>query len=168
VKTEPSVTIISACTARKQDSIPIHQGARIVRPEDYLDDVNLIRKLIQTRQKILANPKAKVGNKLTYAFDLYVNTGNAYRQIKTKHYAKVKSLLKLGEIHWFFLSGGYGIINALEPARMYQATFNRSIHYLKKIPFTATLWKEDLIKICDKLIRKLTSKNIENKCRRPT
>jgi cytoplasmic iron level regulating protein YaaA (DUF328/UPF0246 family) len=140
MKSEPRVMIITACTARKSDSIPIPQGAKIIQPKDYLDDKKLIEKLFQIRRKIFADPKAKVGTKSTYAFDLYVNTGNAYKEIRTKYYKKIKSLLKSGEIMWFFLSGGYGIINALEPAKRYQATFSRSIAYANKIPFTAKIW----------------------------
>lgn len=160
MKTEPSVTIISACTARKQDAIPIPQRAKTVQPEDYLDDENLIKKLLQTRQKILVDPRAQVGNKLTYAFDLYVNTGHAYKEIRTSHYKNIKILLKSGKIEWFFLSGGYGIINALEPANRYQATFSKSIAYKRKIPYTAKMWGENLTRICDDMIKKQNPKDV--------
>ena len=81
MKTKPIFMIISACTARKQDSISIPQGAKIVQPKDCLNDKVLIEKFVKTRKTILADPKAKVGTKSTYAFDLYVNTGNAYKSV---------------------------------------------------------------------------------------
>lgn len=147
--------IFSSCTARKRDDISIPKGAITIQPTDYLDDKNLIKKLSQTRQQILEDPKAHIGTRSTYAFDLYVNTGNAYRELRAKYYERTKSLLISRKIEWFFLSGGYGIINALEPAKKYQATFNRSISYMKKIPFTANLWRENLTEICENIIAKV-------------
>jgi len=58
------------------------------------------------------------------------------------------------EIEWFFLSGGYGIIHALEAAKKYQATFDRNIARKKKIPYTADLWKSTLPLICNAIASK--------------
>lgn len=134
--------VITSCTAKKMDKISIPSNGKIVQPKDYITDQSLLAELNKTRKEIFEDTRSNFGNDLTYAFDLYVNTGFAYKRLKQKHYAKIKSLLLLNELDWYFLSGGYGIINALEPASKYQATFNRSIAYKNKIPFTTNLWKK--------------------------
>lgn len=144
--------IITSCTARKIDSIPIPKRAITIHPQECLKDKNLLVKLYQTRQKIFNDPRANVGTKSTYAFDLYVNTGNAYKELRKDYYKKIKSLLFSRNLDWYFLSGGYGLIHALEPAKKYQATFNRNISYKNNIPFTANLWKEILPEIIEKII----------------
>lgn len=97
-----------------------------------------------------------LGNKNTYAFDLYVRAGNAYKEILKKNYNRLRShLFHPNKIEWFFLSGGYGIIHALEEAKKYQATFTRSIAYQNNIPYTGTVWKDVLPPICDAIIGKL-------------
>lgn len=68
--------------------------------------------------------------------------------------------MKATIIDWFFLSGGYGILNALEPVVKYQATFSKGIHYQKKIPFTAKKWDNTLTDICESIIKKHNSKNV--------
>lgn len=146
--------ILTSCTARKLDGIPIPQRALTIQPSDYLKDQNLLKKLKQTRQQIFADPRANVGIKSTCAFDLYTNTGNAYKELKKNHYEKIKSLLVSRKLDWYFLSGGYGLIHALEPAKKYQATFNRSISYMKKIPFTANLWSKTLPDVIEHIISK--------------
>jgi len=83
-----------------------------------------------------------------------VRAGNAYRNLRKDNYSRLKAAIISGEIEWFFLSGGYGIVHALETARKYQATFNRSIAYQKKIPFTADLWETTLTSLCDAVISK--------------
>jgi hypothetical protein len=56
-----------------------------------------------------------------------------YRELKNKNYYRLRSaLLSSNTIEWFFLSGGRGVIHALEAARKYQATFNRNIAYQKR------------------------------------
>jgi len=153
------IVIFSACSARKDDEIPIPEGVKASQPSDYLHDVS-IERFQDIRNQILSDPRARIGNKPTFAFDLYVRTGNAYKDLRTVNYKKSKSLLISGEINWFFLSGGYGILNALESARKYQATFNRNIAYQKNIPFTANLWKGMLTKISDGIIRRFNPKHI--------
>jgi hypothetical protein len=63
-------------------------------------------------------------------------------------------LLSSDSVEWFFLSGGYGIIHALEKARKYQATFTQSIAYQNKIPYTGKLWAPLLTRICDSILLK--------------
>jgi len=147
--------LITSCSASKDDSIPIILGSKIVDLTDYLDDGYLISKLIETRKTIFSDPRAKLGNSETYAFDLYVRAGKAYSLVFNKYYYQVKRMLvEDSALLWFFISGGYGIINALEKARKYQATFNRSIAYQKKIPFATNLWKPILTEICDNILQK--------------
>lgn len=146
--------IFTSCTARKSDEIPITQRENTVQPSDYLDNDDLIKKLNRTRHQIFDDPRAKIGTKTTCAFDLYINTGNAYKELKKNHYKQIRSLIISKKLDWYFLSGGYGIIHALEPAKKYQATLNRSISYKKKIPFTANLWKDILPQIIETIISK--------------
>lgn len=149
------IIIITSCSASKDDSIPIPKGSKVVQPSYYLDDKGLISRLHSIRERIFHDSRARVGAKITYAFDLYIRAGNAYRDLRANNYQRLKSLLtSTNNIEWFFLSGGYGIIHALEAARRYQATFNKNIAYQKKIPFTANMWKDALISICDAIVAK--------------
>jgi len=129
---------------------------KITQPSDYLDDGRLISTLQNTRKRILENPKAYLGNKETYAFDLYTLAGNAYKVIRESGaLQKIKALLiSKNDIQWFFLSGGYGIIHALEAAKKYQATFSQGIAYKKGIPYTTNLWRSSLPSICDTIFSK--------------
>jgi len=149
------VLIISSCSARKDDSVPISEGSKVVQPSYYLDDESLIMRLNSIRERIFQDPRANVGSRTTYAFDLYVRAGNAYRELREKNYYRLKSaLLSSNIIEWFFLSGGYGVIHAFEAARKYQATFNRNIAYQSNIPYTANLWNSVLPSILDAIISK--------------
>jgi len=146
--------VISPCSASKDDSVPIPKGSRVVNPSDYLNSQNLIFQLTNIRQGIFQNPRASVGVRITYAFDLYVNAGNAYKNLRACNYLKLKAMLLSNEIEWFFLSGGYGIIHASEEARKYQATFNANIARQKNIPLTGNLWSNVLPSICDDIVSK--------------
>lgn len=113
----------------------------------------MVSKLCNIRNRIFQDPRIRVGTKTTYAFDLCVRAGKAYRDLLKSNYQRLKlKLLSSNEIEWFFLSGGYGIIHALEKARKYQATFNRSIAYQNDIPYTAKFWNDSLTSICDAII----------------
>lgn len=149
------IIIITSCSASKDDSIPIPNGSKVIHPSYYLSDEKLLSRLYNIREDIFQDPRAIVGTKITYTFDLIARAGNAYRDLK-ENYHRLKSLLISNSIEWFFLSGGYGIMHALEPARKYQATFNRSIAYQKQIPFTANLWSNILTTICDAIISKFS------------
>lgn len=149
------ILIISACSSSKNDTNPIPEKSVRISPRDYLDDAEHVSQLLATRKRIFEDPRANIGSSVTHAFDLYVNAGYAYKQLRLENNEEMKTLLgKDDQIEWFFLSGGYGIINALEPAVKYQATFNRSISYQNDIPFTGTLWKRFLPKILDEIISK--------------
>lgn len=148
------ILIITSCSASKDDSIPISNDSKVVQPSSYLDDKRLISRLHSIRDRIFQDPRAHAGAKITYAFDLYVRAGNAYRDLRKNNYQRLESMLISNSLEWFFLSGGYGIVHALEPAKKYQATFNRSIAYQKKILFTANLWNNTLTTICDAIVTK--------------
>lgn len=149
------IIVITSCSASKDDSIPILNGSKVVQPSYYLDDKGLISRLHSIRNRIFQDQRARIGTKTTYAFDLYIRAGNAYRNLRKDNYQRLKSMLTSSNIiEWFFLSGGYGIVHALEVARRYQATFNRSIAYQKKIPYTTDLWNNTLTSICDVIVAK--------------
>jgi len=147
------ILIFSACSAKKDDSIPIESPSSSISPAYYLCDSSLISALHEMRNRVFGDPNAKLGTKRTYAFDLYVRTGQAYRGLNIKYYDVTKrALLGKNGIEWFFLSGGFGIIHALEESWRYQATFNRTIAHEKGIPFTANLWRPLLPTLCDSAI----------------
>lgn len=155
------IMILSACSAKKDDSIQIDPSASIVTPSYYLSDQNMISALYEKRENIFQNPKAKVGFKRTCAFNLYVRTGKAYKGLNDNYYFEMKkALIERRGIEWFFLSGGFGLVHALEEARTYQATFNYTIAHQNDIPYTATLWKALLPAICDSAISRLTPEHV--------
>ena len=149
------IVIISSCSASKDDTIPILNDSITVQPSHYLQNKALLSLLASTRERIFQDPRANVGKKTTYAFDLYARAGNAYRDLRGFNYQRSKNTLLSGEIGWFFLSGGYGIVHGLEPAHKYSVTFNRSIAYQKRIPFTTPLWKNTLPTIIEAIISDL-------------
>jgi hypothetical protein len=149
--------VVSSCCAKKDDSIPIPKGSRVVEPSYYLEQP-LVHGLLKTRERILRDPLACVGARTTYAFDLNVRFGRAYKDLFANHYDRVKSLLLSGGVvEWFFLSGGYGIVHALEEVKRYQATFNRTIAYKNRVLYTADLWKNILPSICDSILSRIRS-----------
>lgn len=149
------ILIISSCSAAKDDSIVIPLGWKVVEPPYYLDDIQLLTMLKSLRKTIFLDPRANVGKSVTYALDLYVRKGRAYKELFRHNYNRIKELLVESKIvEWFFLSGGFGIIHALERAHKYQATFNYNVAYQKKIPYTAKIWNATLVKICDHILSK--------------
>lgn len=150
------LVVFTSCAAGKDDSIPISRASKVVDPAYYLD-AHLIPSLLSTRERIFRDPRASVGTKTSYALDLYGRTGRAYRHLLEHNYPRLKSmLLSSDSVEWFFLSGGYGVVHALEEARRYQATFNQSIAYQNKIPYTAKLWKPLLSSICDCILARFS------------
>ena len=148
--------VITSCSANKDESVSIPAQSKIVEPSHYLDDKILLSKLSEIRKNIFEDTRANIGQRTTYAFDLYVRAGKAYKDLLKSNYHQLKErLLRTNDIEWFFLSGGYGIIHALEKAKKYQATFNRSIACQRGIPYTADLWKSVLAPICDTIFSKL-------------
>ena len=147
--------VITSCSANKDESVSIPAQSKIVEPSHYLDDKILLSKLSEIRKNIFEDTRANIGQRTTYAFDLYVRAGKAYKDLLKSNYHQLKErLLRTNDIEWFFLSGGYGIIHALEKAKKYQATFNRSIACQKGIPYTADLWNSVLTSICDVIFYK--------------
>lgn len=155
------LVIVTSRSAGKDDSVPISPNARVVEPSHYLDDNNLILKLLRIRKNIFSDPRTNVGKKVTYAFDLYMKAGRVYRQLLKNNYDRLKTmLLQSDAVEWFFLSGGYGVIHALEKAQRYQATFNYNIARQKGIPYTAKLWDNVLTKIYDAIFSKFDAKMV--------
>ncbi len=151
-KAPTKVIVFSPCSDSKSDKLEITRGFKT--PEAYLESHELLEKLRNTRKHILEELGAQKGNKATYALDLY--TGRAYAEMRSSgSYDRLKQRLLSGdEIQWFFLSGAYGVINALEKALRYEATFNRSIANKNKIPWTADIWrKTGLSRMCDEIIQ---------------
>lgn len=151
------ILVISCCSSGKDDSIPISEDSEVIQPRDYLKDKELLSELKNLRETIFEKENAEVGDKETYAFDLYGRAGYAYKDLReSSNYKKLKSeLTSSDKINWFFLSGGYGIVNALEPAKKYQATFTRSISYKNDIPYTTDLWGDFSPKFCDSIFSNL-------------
>jgi len=153
---ENSILIISSCSASKDDSISIPSNWKVISPSYYLTNEELRGKLLALRRTIFSDSRAQVGENITYAFDLYVRAGKAYKDILRFNYHPIKDMLaKSNIIEWFFLSGGFGIIHALEKAHKYQATFNYNIARQRDIPYTVKIWDGTLVRICDAIFSKL-------------
>lgn len=152
--------IISSCSARKDDLVSI-RGSRVVEPSDYLGENPLLSALLARRTNIFADPRAQTGKRTTYAFDLYVRTGKAYKNLYANRYQNVReALVNNGNIEWFFISGGYGIIHALEAANNYQATFSQTIAHQNHIPYTSKIWGNLLPTICDAVISRYRPESV--------
>lgn len=148
------IFIITACTALKDDLSSIEEGSKTICPHDYIPNSSVLQKLLQTRIKVFQLPNIDLGVKETYGFDLYTKTGFAYRHLRNYGLNRIRAVLSSRtDIQWYFLSGGYGILNALEPVKNYQATFNRTIHYQRQIPYTASIWKTVLPDICEEILK---------------
>jgi len=149
-KVVDKVVVFSPCSKSKCDEIDIPPDFKPKDPEDYLESLALVCKLINTRQEVLNDPRAQKGTKPTLVFDLYVKAKNskAYKGIRESCYEDLREkLLSSDDIQWFFLSGGYGVIHALERAKRYDATFHST-----RID---RIWHEaGLPLICDSIVRK--------------
>ena len=154
------IILITPCSASKDDSATIPGGSRVVGPQYYLDRTDLIDRFYRTRENIFQDKRTLLGNRITHAFDLYVSSGRVYQALrKSGNRERMKAmLLSSDQIEWFFLSGAYGIIHALEPAKRYQATFSKSIAYQKGIPCTTTMWSGLLSSVCEAIVLKFQPK----------
>ena len=76
-----SVLVFSPCTATKDDRTPIAPGSMIMKPPDYLGDKRLLQRLMNTREHVLVELGAQRDSRITYAFDLYVRKGKAYKEV---------------------------------------------------------------------------------------
>ncbi len=147
-----SVLVFSPCTAAKDNKIPIPPGSRIISPTDYLEDKQLLQCLMNTREHVLIELGAQIDSRITYALDLYVRTGKAYKELRQYYDRLKKRMLSDDEIQWFFLSGGYGVVHAFEAAVNYQASFGQFQGVLR----TDRIWQRDgkLSLICDAIAQK--------------
>jgi hypothetical protein len=94
-----------------------------------------------------------------YAFDLYVRHPETqmYRELRDTGLAvmvREQLLLDGNKVEWYFLSGGYGLLHALEMARPYQATFDKGIANRNSIPGTLGEWKPILPLLLDEIFRR--------------
>jgi len=153
--------VFTSCTASKDDSAQIAAKDIAIGPNRYLTDRNLRDLLLTTREQVLSDPRAKRGNHLTYAFDLYVKAERSqmYSDLRARSQLceNVKQALRKGEIQWFFLSGGYGMLHALEPATKYQATFSYGIARQNGIPYTARVWRRCLVDVCEHVMNRYSA-----------
>jgi hypothetical protein len=148
------VMVFSSCSAGKDCKIQLSNADATIKPEDYLGDDLLRTHFLNIRSDIFSDPTSKPGKEKTYAFNLYVRKGLAYKQLLAQYYEPTLEALKRREFEWFFLSGGFGLIHALEEGHSYQATFSRGIAYQNNIPYTGTLWKHVLPHVIDSVIGK--------------
>jgi len=107
---------VTSCSASKDDSIPVPESSRVVEPSYYLNQP-LLLKLLNTRERIFQDPHTRVGERTTYAFDLYVRAGRAYKKLLESNYHRLKPKLFSSDfIEWLFLSGGYGSLEEFKAA----------------------------------------------------
>lgn len=151
--------LITPCTKNK--CLEFNPEELSVIPADYLEFEALINKLMAGRKIALESKGSQynIASKQVYAFDLYVRgpRTHLYRNLRACGLTDaVRKALLEGRFaaEWFFLSGGYGVVHALELVNDYQATFSRQIALKEKIPYTKQIW-ENIPKILDGLIRKL-------------
>lgn len=138
--------IITSCTKNKCTQFVPEKHS--VSPTDYLVNPALVNQLAATRAAVFAHPNSAYDQNATqhYAFDLYVRDPKTqlYRGLRETGLAITvrERLLSVGnEVEWYFLSGGYGLLHALEMARPYQATFDEGIARQNSIPGTLREWK---------------------------
>jgi cytoplasmic iron level regulating protein YaaA (DUF328/UPF0246 family) len=148
--------IITSCTKNK--STQFIPDGHFVSPSDYLPNPASVEKLSVIRSAVFTRPNSAYHQHATqhYAFDLYVRDQNTqlYRGLRNTGLAVMvrERLLSAGnEIEWYFLSGGYGLLHALEMARPYQATFDRKIAIDNGIPHTLPQWKPTLPLLLDEI-----------------
>ncbi len=154
-----TLLLITPCTSRKDDTHP--PRGRVTSPQDYLSPPSA-RALEERRKHVLSLPRARDSppsqrSRETHAYDLYTHTGKAYAGFRRTHlHARAKRALLEGSgaLDWFFLSGGYGVIHALEKATRYQATFNPHTARQQGIPYTTPYWRGLLPLLLDEIIER--------------
>ena len=149
-----NILVFSPCCSKKRDKRSPSEEKRT--PKSYLDKEADQMSLISTREEILCDPKAHRGKRQTYAWDLYVWTGTAYSDLRRSGNAeRLRELLAENKLQWFFLSGGYGVVHALEVVNGYQATFDKRNAERKNIKFTGDIWQEaGLSSMLDAIVEK--------------
>ena len=133
--------IITSCTKNKCTDFKPERHR--VSPDEYLSCPGSVELLTRTRSSIFGLPESAYDVNATecYAYDLYVRDQKTqlYRALRNCDLdVPVRERVLAGEkaVEWYFLSGGYGLLHALELARPYQATFTASIAGKNNIPHT--------------------------------
>lgn len=143
--------ILSTCTKEKASNGPPPTAPVLAR--DFLGGAEAWP-LAVTRERALALKGSGFDRAQAelYALDRYVLADNTYAEIFTLR-DELRGRLEGGTLgaDWFFLSGGYGIVHALEPIRTYNATFRR----VPDAPFTGDLWGPVLPNVLDDLLVRL-------------
>ncbi len=153
--------IITSCTKNK--CTQFMPDGRTVSPGEYLASPAALAQLNRTRDSVFSNPKSAYDPraKQHYAFDLYVRHPDTqlYRRLRDEGLdvpVRTRLLAKMNDVDWYFLSGGYGLLHALELARPYQATFSNTIASNNNIPCTLREWKPVLPSILDEMFERST------------
>jgi hypothetical protein len=121
------VMVFSPCSKSKYEGATSITVTLAITPTDYLSRIDLISTLVDTRQHILINMRRQDPSSVSVpALDLYVKAprSHAYQGIRKSCGDGLKKRLFSQDVQWFFLSGGYGVVHALENTRRYEATFN--------------------------------------------
>ena len=139
--------IITTCTKNKDVSPEFSPSRPGIVPQQYLGKVATVEELTRTRQAVLSKPNAKFGDPAgqQISFKMYTSYGMLYDKLRADAiYGKILKNLNQrrdgAKGHWFFLSGGYGLIHGGEIASAYQAVFDRGIASKEGIPFTVGDW----------------------------
>ena len=70
------IIIITSYSACKDDSVPIPDGFKVVKPKDYLDNKDLIAQLQSIRERVFQDPKAAIGTARAKPLTNIVTCGN--------------------------------------------------------------------------------------------
>jgi hypothetical protein len=139
--------IITTCTKNKAVSPGFSSEQPGITPQEYLGNASTINQLLQTRQAVLSKSNARFGNPVgqQISFEMYTSHGMLYDKLRADPIFEeiLKNLNQRGghsKAHWFFLSGGYGLLHGAEIASAYQAVFDRGIARKEDIPFTVKDW----------------------------
>lgn len=147
---EGKILILTPCTKNKR--VDVSLGNRIVQPAGYLADEKLVAVQRSCRETVWRDFRSQYdpASNLAYPFDMYVRheSTQLYRDLRGDGLAEtirdqMVSAPDQFPAEWFFLSGGYGLLHSLEPARKYQASFSYQIanQANPKIPCTRSTWK---------------------------
>jgi len=151
--------IITSCTKNKCTRFT--PDGRIVSAVEYLANSEALARLNGTRDAVLNNPNTAYDPRAGqyYAFDLYVRHPDTQLYLRLRNEGldgpiRTRLLARMNDVEWYFLSGGYGLLHALELARPYQATFSHTIARTSNIPYTLRQWKPVLPSILDQMIER--------------
>lgn len=139
--------IITTCTKNKEVSPDFSPNRPGFNPDQYLGSAATLDELMRTRQAVLSKPNASFGYPVgqQIAFEMYTSPGRLYDKLRSDPiYGEIRQLLNKwpdhSDAHWFFLSGGYGLIHGAEIGSAYQAVFDSGIARKGGIPYTVKDW----------------------------